>query len=906
MGRRSLGGTRIAGLMAGMLMLASCAAVGGRSLVSVESQRTLKAQELEISWAAAEPEVTPPEVAPLPNGQIAPVAKMLAARSKPGVPSEPWLSEEVPIFQHADVMPVTTLAKAAGVPVARPRPDVMPPEVAPVLTSEMSPAFWAPAPEAPVAQVTNLVKAPDVAVARPRLEVPAQLQPVPEAPVAQVANLVKAPDVPVARPRLEVPAQLQPVQEAPVAQVANLVKAPNVPAARPSPKVPAQQQLAQAAPVPRQAEEISLATPATAPAVPAGPIRLLDVELQDVGPTVARVLIKSDYPILDYKYYTLPKPPRLVIDVQKAIHAIPKRVRALAGGPIKKIRSSQYQVRPTQVTRVVLDLSSKLPYQIHETPGSLQILIGETEVKDNGKRGSTAVAPTARRPSALAARPIHKAPLPIHKTPPPPRKTPVLEKPQTLSGFNKRISVDLRQMNILDVMKFLAVQGGLNIVTGKNVGGRVTLSLKDVSIRDVHDIIALSYELAYVVQNGVVHLMTEADYKRLFGSSFADQRRVKTLQLRYADAANVAAVLGNIKSSVGRVIADVKTRTVVLIDVPEMLEKMAAAAEGMDQATELHTQVFELGYGNAEEVKAEVEKALTPDLGAVRFDKRTNTLIATDRISQMNEIRQVIKAFDRKTREVIIEAKIIQVRLDDQFQMGVNWEALFENLKDLRIKQTFPIVPPLASSLDLTLGTLADDGFTAVINLLQSVGTTNILSAPQIAVVENQEATILVGTREAFITSVVTQTQQAATTAEEITFIDVGVQLKVTPSINADGFVTMKIKPEVSSVTRTLTTAAGNAIPIVETSTAETTVMVQDGITILIGGLMKDELVETVKKIPVLGDVPYLGSLFRSRDEKVVKSELVIFLTPKIISGKDSVAGVASADRNRVNKEKEL
>ena len=873
MGRRSLGGTRIAGLMAGMLMLASCAAVGGRSLVSVESQRTLKAQELEISWAAAEPEVTPPEVAPLPNGQIAPVAKMLAARSKPGVPSEPWLSEEVPIFQHADVMPVTTLAKAAGVPVARPRPDVMPPEVAPVLTSEMSPAFWAPAPEAPVAQVTNLVKAPDVAVARPRLEVPAQLQP---------------------------------VQEAPVAQVANLVKAPNVPAARPSPKVPAQQQLAQAAPVPRQAEEISLATPATAPAVPAGPIRLLDVELQDVGPTVAKVLIKSDYPILDYKYYTLPKPPRLVIDVQKAIHAIPKRVRGLAGGPIKKIRSSQYQVRPTQVTRVVLDLSSKLPYQIHETPGSLQILIGETEVKDNGKRGSTAVAPKARRPSAQAARPIHNAPRPIHKTPPPPRKTPVLEKPQTLSGFNKRISVDLRQMNILDVMKFLAVQGGLNIVTGKNVGGRVTLSLKDVSIRDVHDIIALSYELAYVVQNGVVHLMTEADYKRLFGSSFADQRRVKTLQLRYADAANVAAVLGNIKSSVGRVIADVKTRTVVLIDVPEMLEKMAAAAEGMDQATELHTQVFELGYGNAEEVKAEVEKALTPDLGAVRFDKRTNTLIATDRISQMNEIRQVIKAFDRKTREVIIEAKIIQVRLDDQFQMGVNWEALFENLKDLRIKQTFPIVPPLASSLDLTLGTLADDGFTAVINLLQSVGTTNILSAPQIAVVENQEATILVGTREAFITSVVTQTQQAATTAEEITFIDVGVQLKVTPSINADGFVTMKIKPEVSSVTRTLTTAAGNAIPIVETSTAETTVMVQDGITILIGGLMKDELVETVKKIPVLGDVPYLGSLFRSRDEKVVKSELVIFLTPKIISGKDSVAGVASADRNRVNKEKEL
>ncbi len=904
---RCLGGTRIAGFMAGLLLLASCAAVGGRPLVSVESQKTLKVEELETSWAAAGPEVTPPEVAPLPNGKTAPVPKMLAARSKPGVLSQPWPGEEVPIFQHADVLPVMTLAKAAGVAVATPRPDVMLPEVAPVLRSASL--------HTEVVPLAFPAKAPEVSMAGPRLEVPAEPRPAQEASVPQhadvlpVITLAKAAGVPVATPRPDVilpevapvltaemsPALWAPAQAAPVLQHAevvplvNLVQAPDVPAVRPRLSALAEAEAAEGVPVSPQAEERSLATPAKAPAAPAGPIRLLDVELQDVGPTVAKVLIKSDYPILDYKYFTLPKPPRLVIDVQKAIHAIPKRVRALAGGPIKKIRSSQYRVRPTQVTRVVLDLFAKLPYRIHEAPGSFQILIGETEVKANGKRGSTAEAAKAPPPSV-------KVHLPSPKTPPPPRQTPVPEKPLTLPGFDKRISVDLRQMNILDVMKFLAVQGRLNIVTGKNVGGRVTLSLRDVTIRDIHDIIALSYELAYVVQNGVVHVMTEADYKRLFGSSFADQRQVKTVQLQYADPANVAAVLGNIKSSVGRVIADVKTRTVVLIDVPEKLEQMVATAEGMDQATELHTQVFELGYGKAEEVKAEVEKVLTPDLGAVRFDKRTNTLVVTDRISQMDEVRRVIAAFDRKTREVIIEAKIIQVRLDDQFQMGVNWEALFEHLKDLNLKQTFSIIPPPASSLQLTLGTLSDDGFNAVLNLLQSVGTTNILSAPQIAVVENEEAKILVGTREAFVTSVVTQTQQAATTAEEITFIDVGVQLTVTPSINQEGFVTMKINPEVSSVTRTLTTAAGNAIPIVETSTAETTVMVQDGVTILIGGLMKDEVVQTRRKIPVLGDIPFLGSLFRSQDDKVVKSEIIFFLTPRIISGRESVAGVASVD----------
>ncbi len=831
----TLGGTRIAGLMAGLLLLASCAAVGGRPLVSVEGQETVKVQELAPSWAAAGPEVTLPEVGHMLTAEVAP---------------DRWeLAQEAPVSQDAGVVPFATPVKALEVPAAK-----------------------------------------------PRFEVLVEPQPVQEAPVSQYAEVVpfvtpaKALEVPMAKPAFEVLTEPQPAQEAPVSQNGD-------------------------------------PTPVKTPKVPAGPIRLLGVELRDVEPAAATVLIKSDNPIVDYNLFTLPHPPRLVIDLPKAIHAIPKGVRALAGGPIKKIRSSQYRLRPARVTRVVLDLSSNLPYQVQETPGPLQIAIGEAVTNGNGKRAFANIklaltdgAPKAPPPPRKVTVPKQSETLPglserisvdniklaltdgAPKAPSTPRKVPVPEQSETLPGFSRRISVDLRQMDILAVMKFLAEQGNLNIVTGKNVGGRVTLSLKDVSIRDIHDIIALSYELAYVVQNGIIHVMTEADYQRLFGASFADQRQVKTLQLRYADPANVAAVLGNVKSTVGRVIADVKTRTIVLIDVPEKLEQMVATAEGMDQATELRTEVFELGYGKAEDIKAEVEKVLTPNLGAVRLDTRTNTLITTDLLSKMDEIRRVINAFDRKTREVIIEAKIVEVKLDDQFQMGINWERLFKGVKDLNLKATFPAA--LTSSLELTVGTLAKDNFTAVVNLLQSVGTTNLISSPKIAVVENEEAKILVGTREAFVTSVVTQTQQAATTAEEVTFIDVGVQLSVTPSINPDGFVTMKIKTEVSSAPNTLTTAAGNKIPIVETSSAETTVMVKDGVTILIGGLIKDEVVETVRKVPILGDIPFLGVAFRSKDEKVVKTELVIFLTPTIISGKESVAGATSVVRKGKNKEK--
>jgi type II secretory pathway component GspD/PulD (secretin) len=474
------------------------------------------------------------------------------------------------------------------------------------------------------------------------------------------------------------------------------------------------------------------------------------------------------------------------------------------------------------------------------------------------------------------------------------RNARVPEKPVSLPGLSKRNTLDLKQMDILAVLKFLAEQSDLSIVPGKNVGGRVTLSLKAVTIQDALDIIALNHELAYVVQNGVIHVMTEADYQRLFGSSFADQRQVKTLYLQYADVTNVATVLGSIKSAVGRVVADGQTRTVVLIDVPEKLQQMVAAAESMDWAAQLQTQIFELKYAKAVDIKAEVEKALTPKLGAVRVDKRTNTLVVTDLLPHLQQIQRVINAFDRKTREVIIEAKIIEVRLNDRFQMGVDWEALLKNAKDLNLKATFPITPPLSSFGKLTVGTLATDKFKAVIELLETVGRTNILSTPQIAVVENEEAKILVGTREAFITSTVTQTTGAATTAEQITFIDVGLQLRVTPIINAEGFVTMKIKPEVSSVSRFLETGSKNQIPIVETSTAETTVMVKDGITIVIAGLMKDETVNATKKVPILGDIPIVGAAFRSTEERVVKTELIFFLTPSLISGKESVAGVAS------------
>jgi len=174
-----------------------------------------------------------------------------------------------------------------------------------------------------------------------------------------------------------------------------------------------------------------------------------------------------------------------------------------------------------------------------------------------------------------------------------------------------------------------------------------------------------------------------------------------------------------------------------------------------------------------------------------------------------------------------------------------------------------------------------------LIQILKTIGDTNLLSSPRVTAINNQEAKILIGKSQPYATNTVTQTTGTATTGTDIKFIDVGVKLYVTPTITRDGFVTMKIRPEVSSSTTNYLygPVPQTAVPIVETTQAETSISIKDGTTIIIGGLIKDERSDTVNKIPLLGDIPILKTAFSNTDKRVQKQELVILLTPHIITG---------------------
>ncbi len=464
-------------------------------------------------------------------------------------------------------------------------------------------------------------------------------------------------------------------------------------------------------------------------------------------------------------------------------------------------------------------------------------------------------------------------------------------------GLKHTISLDLRGMDALEVIKFFATQGQLNIVTSPEVQGRVTLVLTDVTVRDALDIVLVSSGLAVERRGKILYVMSGQLYEQLYGLRYSDPRQPLMIQLKYANADQVGQMLGNIKSPVGRIVIDPQTATLAILDVPSVLVQMQSLIDSVDIATierqlPTETKVFILQYGTAEDVAPNIQTALTPEVGKIRVDKRSNSLVITDLPARFPEVQKLIAAFDTRHREVFIEASVLQVTLKDNFDTGINWDWLSESksLSNLHAVNALPIAADASNALQLVIGSATGDDITSTIKALQDFGDTEILSTPHIAVMNNEEAKILVGRREAYVTSTTTQAQTTATTAESVQFVDVGVKLYVTPTISENGFVTLKIRPEVSTKVDTLTTPSKNIIPIVETSEAETHVMVKDGKTIVIGGLMKEETVLSKQKVPLLGDIPIIKVLFSNRSDRIKKTELVILLTPHIITGEEYFA----------------
>ncbi len=337
-----------------------------------------------------------------------------------------------------------------------------------------------------------------------------------------------------------------------------------------------------------------------------------------------------------------------------------------------------------------------------------------------------------------------------------------------------------------------------------------------------------------------------------------------------------------------------------MLDTRDRLAAMQKLLDDIEH--KVRVKVIKLQYANAKDVENQLRSKLdAKSVGSVLADERSNQVIISAYPGRMKEILPIVKSLDAKTKAVVIDVRILQITINPKFDRGIDWERSFSRvdkqaLRTLNFRGAFPISSTV--STDSSVGTVGKIGWGSLtadqweikLKSLKQVERTNLLASPRMMILNRQEAKINIGDRIPYVVTTTSGTGANASVSEEIKFVDVGLIVVVTPVINDDGFITMKIRPEVSSKTSSITTPTKNEIPLVNTTFLETSVVVKDGFTVIIGGLRRDEMTENSKGLPYLMDIPFLGNLFKSRAESTRKTEIVMFITPKITTGAKSNA----------------
>ena len=285
----------------------------------------------------------------------------------------------------------------------------------------------------------------------------------------------------------------------------------------------------------------------------------------------------------------------------------------------------------------------------------------------------------------------------------------------------------------------------------------------------------------------------------------------------------------------------------------------------------------------------------------ISSDVDTRKLIVVTDAATNETIKAIIAGLDKPKPQVLINVVFMQVTHDNSFDLGA--EAKYKGPVSIKTNPDgtattkFGIANQVADSI--TYGAfyqLVGRDITATIHALSGVTKTEILSRPSILTRSNQQATILVGQSVPIVSGTsIAQTTGAVTNL--YTYQDVGIILKVTPFITAEGLVEMIVSPEISSISAT--TVAGQTV--IDKRNADTVVVTRSDQTIVIGGLISSQKNDTESKVPILGDIPILGYAFKRRNNDTVKSELLIFLTPHVVATPDELATLSNNERAQLN-----
>jgi general secretion pathway protein D len=278
---------------------------------------------------------------------------------------------------------------------------------------------------------------------------------------------------------------------------------------------------------------------------------------------------------------------------------------------------------------------------------------------------------------------------------------------------------------------------------------------------------------------------------------------------------------------------------------------------------------------------------------SVSSNASQNAVIVRGNADQLAEARGLLEALDLPTPQVLIEAAIIEVTLDNDLQFGINWRGIED-----RFRGTFTDAPngQVTSSFPGFALTYVNVDIEVALNLLASITKVEVISRPSLVALNNETAMLQVGDQVPIVTqTAISVTDPNAPIVNQTEYRDTGVILKVTPHVRSSGMVEIEVSQEVSQVART--TSSGIDSPTIQQRKIESRLLVPSGQSVALGGLISTTNTKTSSGIPLLMDIPLLGQLFRSDNNVVERTELIVLVTPRVLL--DGPAAVEATDELR-------
>ncbi|MGE0680985.1 MAG: type IV pilus secretin PilQ [Candidatus Binatia bacterium] len=475
---------------------------------------------------------------------------------------------------------------------------------------------------------------------------------------------------------------------------------------------------------------------------------------------------------------------------------------------------------------------------------------------------------------------------------------------QALQYTGKKISLDFKNADIHDVLRIVAEVSGLNIVATDDVKARVTLRLVEVPWDQALDVVLQSNGLEKTQTGNVITVSTTKRLETERNARLAAQNA----QLKITPLATEYVKINYVKA----------TDVVALIS-RETQQRASSTGTGAVAATRSSSAGGATGGGGRTQ-----QVALMSPRGTIAADSTTNVLILRDLPENIAAVRELVRNVDVQTPQVVIESYLITTSENLNRALGIQWgygyragpetgnptgvnfpgriglggSGLTTGTGGVPFIADFPaagVAPGSGAALDLLLGSLdGSQALAARLSALEQQGKVRVISRPRVVTINNKAADIRSRrvVRVPIISGSLNVGGAGATQGGGNAFqeFDVGITLKVTPQISSDGFVLLDIDAETSDLApaSVRATGSGSSFPLIPdtlTRTASSNVLIRAGDTFVLGGILQDTIDQSETGIPYLRDTPGLGWLFRGRSNSRLKSELLVFITPKLVAG---------------------